>query len=193
MQLREALGLVGGVVGLATVARADVEVAIGAEHEVAAVVQRLGVRNESLAGRPLEVETGRRVSDERIGRAIEPRDDGIAGRVDEGDEEPVRLGRPGRKRERQHPAFAAAANCATQVEKRGGQERAALNDPDRPPQLDDELDAGVRRILHERHRACQARDVDLAAKLRVGGRREKQKQTECGNRTFRRSHKMHEF
>ena len=66
VQLREILRLVRRIVGLAAVAGPDVEIAVGAEDQVPAVVERLGMRDEPVAGRPLQIESRRRIGDERI-------------------------------------------------------------------------------------------------------------------------------
>jgi hypothetical protein len=80
-QRRRILRVVVRIVAAATIAEADVEVAVGSEHEVAAVVIRERLADEPIAAGPSEIEPRRGIRDERIRRPPKPRDHGVAVRV----------------------------------------------------------------------------------------------------------------
>ena len=79
-----------GIVSGAAVAQTDVEIAVRSKHEVAAVVirERLDDERAGLAGHQRKSNRDAGIGDERIGRRPqETRDDGVAGRIGEVDEE----------------------------------------------------------------------------------------------------------
>ena len=78
-QLLRILRAMIGIVARAAVAEADVEVAVGSEREMPAVVIRERLRDDGGAvGRQSEIEARSGVGDERIGRSPEPGDDRVA-------------------------------------------------------------------------------------------------------------------
>ena len=150
-QARGVLCAVVWIVAAAPVAHADVQKPVRSEREIAAVVIGERVEDERLSVRPDEVEPRAGVGDERIAiRSKEPGDHDMAGRVRKADIEPPRGSVVGRKREAKQPLFRTMRDVRGEVEKRRGQQRAVLDDLDDAALLDDILQRGVRRVLHER-------------------------------------------
>jgi hypothetical protein len=138
-----------GVVARSAVAESDVEISVGTEREVAAVVIRERLRDDPACAFELQVEARRRIRDERIRRPQESRDDGVAIRIREVDEEAAARRVIGREDETEQTALAAARDSAGQIEEIGCERRAAANDTNTAGLLNDELHRAIRRVLHE--------------------------------------------
>ena len=97
------------IVAGAAVAQADVEKAVGAEREVAAVVIRERLRDEARPPAPPQRRSKRDagIGDERIRRTPEARDDRVAGGVREVDVEAAARRVVGRERQAEQAALAA--------------------------------------------------------------------------------------
>ena len=70
-----------------------------------------------------------------------------------------------RKRQAEQAALAAEGDDRAEVEKIGRQHGAEPHHPDVPVLLDDVLDRGVSRILHEREGVGEPRGVQEGSKL----------------------------
>ena len=113
------------IVARAAVAEADVEIAVRTEREVAAVVigERLRDERRPVGAAPAQIEPRRGIGDDRVRRAAEARDDGVAGAVGEVDEEAAARRRVRRKREPEQSLLAARDDRGRQVEKVGRRAR----------------------------------------------------------------------
>ena len=96
------------VVARAAIAEPDVEIAVRSEREVSAVVIGERLRDDALRPVELQIESRGRIGDERIGRAREARDDGVAVWVREVDVEAAARRVIGREREAEQALLAAA-------------------------------------------------------------------------------------
>ena len=158
-----------GIVARAAVAHADVEKAVRAEGEIAAVVIRERLADER--ERPSlqsQIEARRRIGDQPVRRrSPEARDDGVAGAVGEVDEEAAAARVVGRERQAEQAPLAAGDDGAAQVEKVGAGHHAVADDPDAPALLDDELHRAVGRILDDRYRARESGHVGAQPQRRL--------------------------
>ena len=174
------------IVSRAAVAEADVEKAVGAKRQVAAVVIGEGLRDERGSARaaPTQIETRARIGDQRVARSHEPRDDGVAGRVGEVHEEAAAGRVIGRERQAEQTPLAPERDRALEIEEGSRQDRPVLNDADASRLLDDELNRAIGRVLHEPDRRCEARRVKLGPELCVcvGGGDEAREEHDDRNR-----------
>ena len=116
--LREVVGIVSGP----AVAHPHVQVAVRTERQMTAVVvrKRLLDQRRRAGTVPAQVEARRRIGDERIRRAPEPRDDGMAVRVREVHEEAARQSGVRREREPEQPLLAAGPDRRRESRKSPG-------------------------------------------------------------------------
>ena len=148
-----------GIVAGAAVAEADVEIAVGTERQVAAVVVRERLRDERVAAAPpaqIEPRAGSATSGsaDRRKRAttVSP------ARVGEVDEEAAARRVVGRESQPEQPVLAARGDRRrADRESRAGSTRAVADDADAAALLDDELDGAIEGILDEGDRRGQPR------------------------------------
>src|SRR5262245_46286787 len=162
-QFRGILRAMVRVVARSAVAKADVEKAVRAEHEVPAVVVRERLADEREARAPAQVEARRRIGRERVvRRSQKPRDDGVARSIGEVDEEPPRGGLR-RKDETEQSTFAARDDVVAQIEEVPVEHDAVADGPDAAGLLDDELDRAIGGILDEGERVGEAGRMEAHA------------------------------
>jgi hypothetical protein len=162
-QLVEVLRPVVRIVTRSPVAEADVEIAVGAEHHVAAVVVGERLPHDGEPRAPAQIESRGGIGDEGIRRrALEPRHDGVAGAIGEVDEE-ARVRRIRRKGETEQSLLAAGHDRAAQVEEIGDRHDTVADDADPPALLDDELHAAIGGVLNDRQRAGEPRGMNAQA------------------------------
>ncbi len=200
-QRERTLRLIARIATGAAVAHEDVQVAVRAEGDLAAVVIGEGLADEALLGllerdavgtvgvavdvghgRPEQIEARGLLRYQGIGRrATETRDDGGARGIGADrftGEVHVEAARPrvvGRERESEQAALTATDRLLAQVEEGRGEERSVADDSNQAGLLNDVLHRGIRRVLDHPHRHGQTRDVGFRSQLRAGVRR----RTEC--------------
>src|SRR5438093_391155 len=101
-----------GIVARSAVAQADIQKAIGAENQIAAVVVRERLSDERGAARsvPAQVESRTRIGDQGIRRTLKSRDDSVAAEVGEVHEEAAARRVIGRNCHPEQSALAAGCN-----------------------------------------------------------------------------------
>ena len=171
-EISKILRVVVRIAAASAVTHADVEVAIGAECKVTAVVVRERLHDVIESALPDHPLLGRRVGDERIAaRWLVARDDAVAVRgfrVVDVEASARRVVR--RKREPQQSLFAARDDAARHVEEIGAEQDAVLDHADASALLDDVLNRWIAGILNEPDRSAQAGDVRLRLELILRGR-----------------------
>ena len=95
----------------------------GPNARLPAVVVGVRLEDEPRAAE-LQIEARRRVCDERVGGPLEARDDRVARRVGEVDEESAARRVVGRERKAEQPALAAGTDGRSQIEEVGWQHLA---------------------------------------------------------------------
>ncbi len=152
----------------AAVPQAEIEIAVRAERDVAAVVVGVGLRDDQQDGLALRI---RAIGVER--GTLEPREHARAvSRAGVAHEEPAVLGVARMEGEAQEPPFAAREDAAAQIEVGRGQEHAAGEDSDAAALLGDE-DPVVPRVGERGRRVEPARqeaELDPFDDGRRGGR-----------------------
>ena len=184
-----------GIVAAAAVAHPDVEVAIGAEVQRAAVVVRVGLRDGAGAVAPAQVEARGAVGGEGVGeRAAVARDDGVAVGVGEVEVAVAVRGVVGGAGHAEQAAFAPRGDLrAGEREVVGGLQGAgaggvAPDDADASTLLDDVLDVGCRRVLDEGDGRREPRDVGGGGERREGLGRRDDRQSDQGEGEDEASH-----
>lgn len=168
-QRRGILCVVERIVAAPAVTKADVEVAVGSELEVATVVvgERLG--DEPVAVRPQQIEAGRGIGRHRVRcGSQEPSDDGMPRGVGEMYIQPAADGVVARERQSEKATLTAGGSARLQVEEVLREQLPVLDDPDTAPLFDDELDVGLRWVLNESYGKRETGEHDLGAELRPG-------------------------
>ena len=150
------------------VAHADVEISVGTEGDLAALVIAAArrLRDEALARRKLQVECGRRIEHERIAaRSLVAADHRIATALFRGEVDvDAPAGRViGRERQSEQAAFIILepdrAGRAADIEEVVRQHRAIAHDADHAFLFDDVLHGGIDGILDHADRLVEAGGV----------------------------------
>ncbi len=158
----ERLPVTVGVVASAAVAGRDVQVAVGAEVQVAAVVV------VAQAVLDLQDERALRRRDVGIGGAVPQVDPDVSARVGRVGVEAARRRVVRRERHREQPALAAGRELAARDREEGRGERDAVSDDaDRAPALDDEQARGVAGRCGEVDRRGEGADRLQAQRMRA--------------------------
>jgi hypothetical protein len=151
------LRVVERVVSRAAVAEADVEIAVGAEGEMAAVVIGERLLDVGTAVRPHEIAARlRRGRVTVVGAAFEARHHGVPVAVGEVDEHAAGVDRTRREGEAQQPALAAAADGVAQVQEGRLAHRRPFEHEDEPALRDDQERARGGRVLDHGDRVLDA-------------------------------------
>ena len=156
-----------GIVAGAAIAEADVQVTVGTERQMSAVMIRERVIDKALRPAEQQVEARHRIGHEPIARSAKARDDVVAGWIRERHKKPAAIGVIGRKGQTEQAAFAAKRDAVRDVEKIGRKHGAVLHNADAPVLLHDKLDIAIRRVLHECHGNCKSSGMKPASQLCV--------------------------
>jgi hypothetical protein len=167
-QFRQVLRPMVGIVARTAVTGADVQEAIGTKREIPAVVigERLLDDRRPAGAAPSQIETRRRIRDDRASRSAETRHHSVARLIREVHEESPAVRIRG-KGQTEQPAFAARRDLPRQIQKVIGQDHTVPHDPDVAVLLNDELDTAIDRILDERNRCGEPGGVHAGAQLRM--------------------------
>ena len=143
----------GRIVATPAVSERNVQKSVGSELQVASVVIRKRLDDESITVWPTQVDTGRGSGHDRIGhRPQVPGNDRVPVSLPRVvDEEAAARRVVRRERQTQQTAFAATEDQRRQVEKIDRQQRAVADNANLSALFDHELHVGLCGVLHHRN------------------------------------------